>query len=141
MIFKKIFIYDTNSFKEQFIRYGLVAIAAFIVDFGLLFLFTNYLHIFYLLSATFSFLISAVVNYLLSIRWVFSRRSDLPIIMEIAFFAVVTLIGLFFNDILLWFITEKLRVFYLFSKIIAGIIVFFWSFFSRRRLFTNHFEQ
>jgi putative flippase GtrA len=140
MILKKIFLYDVNSLKEQFIRYGLVAIAAFVVDFGLLFLLTKYLHIFYLLSATFSFLISSAVNYLLSVKWVFFQRSNLSTTMEMMIFVVITLIGLCLNDVLLWFITEKLGIFYLFSKIIAGIIVFFWSFFSRRRLFTNHFK-
>lgn len=123
--------------KKQFAYYAFVAIIAFVVDFGLLFLLTRYLHIFYIFSATCSFLISATLNYLLSIKWVFRQRSKLPVFLEIIFFAIVTLIGLFFNDVIMWLVTEKLGVFYLLSKIIAGIIVFFWSFFSRRYIFTN----
>jgi len=126
-----------DFFGRQFFCYLFVAIIAFFIDFGLLFLLTRYLHIFYILSATFSFLISASVNYLLSTKWVFCQRSKLPLFLEIVFFALVTLIALFFNDMILWLVTEKLGVFYLLSKIIAGIIVFFWSFFSRRYLFTR----
>ena len=130
-------IYNVNFLKSQFVRYGFVAILAFTVDFGLLFLLTNYLHIFYIFSASCSFLVSSVVNYLLSTRWVFCQRSRLPVFLEIVFFIIITLVGLFFNDVILWFVTEKLGVFYLLSKIVAGVIVFFWSFFSRRNLFTN----
>jgi putative flippase GtrA len=120
----------------QFIRYALVAIAAFAVDFYLLFFFTQYLHIFYMLSATFSFLLSSIVSYKLSTKWVFGGRSKFPIIAELTIFTIITLISLGLNDLLLWFITEKLRVFYLLSKIIVSLLVFFWSFFSRRYLFT-----
>ena len=134
--FRAIFC-NIDFLKSQFVRYGFVAIIAFFVDFGLLFFLTNYLHVFYLFSASCSFLISSIVNYSLSTRWVFCQRSKLPIFLEIIFFAIITLVGLFFNDLILWFVTEKLGVFYLLSKIVAGIIVFFWSFFSRRYLFIN----
>jgi len=127
-----------NFLNVQFVRYALVAITAFWVDFSLLFLLTNYLRIFYLFSASFSFLISSAVNYLLSSRWVFYRRNGLSMPVEIVCFVIVTLIGLGFNDLILWLVTEKLGVFYLLSKIIAGITVFFWSFFSRRYIFMKH---
>lgn len=134
-MFKKIFIYNTDSLKVQFIRYGFVATVAFIIDFGLLFLFTQYLHIFYLFSATFSFLISLIANYLLSVKWIFPQRSVYSRTIEIILFVVIAMVGLGINDIVLWFITEKLQIFYLLSKIIASVGVFFWNFFARRYLF------
>ena len=123
--------------KSQFICYGITALIAFVIDFTLLYLLTTYLHLFYLLSATLSFLISAMANYLLSTHFVFCTRSSCKIHIEIGLFLLVTLIGLILNDLILWFITEKIGVFYLCSKIIAGLLVFFWSFFSRRYLFTK----
>ena len=130
--------HSITCFQKQFIRYAVVAIAAFVVDFGLLFLLTRYFHIFYLFSATFSFLISSIVSYQLSTSWVFLKRSNLPIMVEIIIFFIITLIALGLNDLILWFVTEKLGLFYLLSKIIASMLVFFWSFFSRRYLFTKH---
>ncbi len=121
-------ISNVSFFKKQFIYYAFVAIIVFVVDFSLLILLTRYLHIFYIFSATFSFLISSALNYLLSTRWVFRQRSKMPIFLEIIFFAVVTLVSLFFNDLIMWLMTEKLGIFYLFSKITAGIIVFFLEF-------------
>ncbi len=123
--------------KTQFVCYIFTALIAFVIDFSLLYLLTTYLHIFYLLSATLSFLISAMANYLFSIKFVFCKRSSCKISTEICLFLLVTLIGLILNDLILWLITEKIGVFYLCSKIIAGLIVFFWSFFSRRYLFTK----
>src|ERR1035437_2213565 len=91
-----LYIRNFNFLKGQFIRYSLVAITAFVVDFGLLFLFTTYLHIFYIFSATFSFLISSIVNYLLSVKWVFLQRSNLSITMEIKIFYHFILMYLYF---------------------------------------------
>lgn len=117
----------------QFVRYGFVAIAAFVVDFGLLFVFTRYMHIFYLLSATLSFSISLVLNYALSILWVFSKSTYRRHV-EILLFIVIGIVGLGLNILIIWACTRFLGLFYLLSKLIAVAIVFFWSFVARRFL-------
>jgi putative flippase GtrA len=73
---KNLLLGKSDKFVVQFVRYGFVAGAAFVVDFGLLYVFTEYVHIFYLVSATASFLISLVLNYVLSVLWVFSADSQ-----------------------------------------------------------------
>lgn len=132
---KKVFVKDSNSVIIQFFRYGIVAIIAFIIDFGFLFFFTQYWHIHYLISATLSFLISLFFNYILSTKWAFSRRSNYSYTTEMVLFLGIALVGLVLNDAIIWFLTEKLEVFYLLSKIVATVIVFFWSFIARRVLF------
>ena len=134
MIMKDLLIGKTDRFLIQFIRYGFVAVVAFVIDFGLLYVFTQYLHIFYLLSATLSFFISLFFNYLLSVAWVFpsdpkKRRT------QIIAFIIIGLVGLVLNLIIIWMLSEFFAVYYLVSKIVAIIIVFFWSFLARRYLF------
>lgn len=128
---KKLFIHQSDHIAIQFIRYGIVAVIAFIIDFGLLYVFTTYCHIFYLLSSILSFLISLVVNYFLSVAWVFSnsvyRRS-----VEVAAFVFIGVVGLGLNTLIIWFCTSRLGIYYLVSKLIAVAIVFFWSFAARR---------
>lgn len=133
---KKLGARHSQHVAIQFVQYGFVAVAAFVVDFGLLFVFTHYLHIYYLLSATMSFLLSLVLNYFLSIIWVFSR-SSYSRTMEIVAFTIIGLIGLAMNIGVIWFCTAVFGIYYLGSKLIAVCVVFFWSFIARRYLIFN----
>jgi putative flippase GtrA len=132
-MFKKLLVAESSHIGIQFLRYGFVAVAAQVVDFGLLFVFTRYLHIFYLLSATLSFSISLVLNYALCSFWVFSKQSSRRA-REIFVFSVVAGVGLVLNLLIIWFCTSVLGIFYLKSKLIAIVFVFFWSFIARRYL-------
>ncbi len=127
-------ISKSDKMLIQLVRYGFVAVVAFIIDFGLLYVFTQYLGVFYLVSATLSFFISLIANYLLSVAWVFpsdpaQRRK------QIIFFILIGLSGLLLNLFIIWVLSDLFGVFYLLSKIVAIVIVFFWSFAARRYLF------
>lgn len=119
----------------QLIRYGLVAIVAFTVDFGLLYVFTEHLNWFYLLSTTSAFAISVIVNYYLSTLWVFAKRHTQQRAVEIALFIAICTVALGLNDLFMWLFTSVIGLFYLTSKLITVGIVFFWSFGARRILF------
>lgn len=131
---KEIFTTKSDKMIVQLVRYGFVAGVAFVIDFGLLYVFTQYLGIFYLLSATLSFFISLVANYFLSILWVFpndpSQRKK-----QIILFIIIGFSGLLLNLLIIWILSDLLGVFYLISKLIAIVIVFFWSFAARRYMF------
>ncbi len=62
--FKKIFYGASDNLLIQFVRYFFVGGFAFIVDFGLLYILTEYAGLHYLLSATLSFIAGLVVNYI-----------------------------------------------------------------------------
>ncbi len=122
----------SDHIAVQLLRYSFVAIVAFVIDFGLLYLFTQYFLIYYLLSATLSFLISLLFNYLLSKYWAFVGNEGRSRMIEISGFLLIGLVGLILNDIIIFASTQILGVYYLYSKLIAIVIVFFWSFLSRR---------
>ena len=131
----KLFFDPSNHIFIQFVRYGLVVCVAFPIDFGLLYIFTSKLGMYYLLSATLSFAISMVVNFTLSIAWVFSSRTKKALWKEFSAFCVIGFVGLALTDLIVWLCTDRLDFHYLFSKLVAVSIVFFWSFFARRYLF------
>ncbi|MDR2623035.1 MAG: GtrA family protein [Methanobrevibacter sp.] len=116
----------------QFFRYIFVGGFAFLVDFGFLYLLTEYLGLFYIISATISFTIGLVVNYILSLTWVFNKRKLNNRVHEFAIFALVGVIGLGLNDIIIYCFTAILSVYYLFSKIISQVAVLLWNFLVRR---------
>lgn len=131
-IIDKLLKNQTDRTHIQFFRYIFVGGAAFIVDFGSLFVLTHYFGVYYLVSATISFVLGLIANYALSINWVFNKRTLGSVWSEFIVFAVIGLIGLGLNDLFIWFFTEYINLYYLVSKIIAAALILFWNFFARK---------
>jgi putative flippase GtrA len=136
-LWRALFVEPASHGAVQFVRYGLVAVVAFAVDFGLLFVFTEYFHMFYVLSATLSFAISVVANYFLSVSWAFGQRVQRQRTVEIGLFIAICVVALGLNDVFIWLFTSVFGIYYLFSKLITVAIVFFWSFGARRLVFQS----
>lgn len=127
-----LFKQKTDNVFLQFFRYQFVGGVAFLVDFFFLYFFTSWCGIYYLLSGILSFIISVIVNYVLSVIWVFNPDKRVNRIVEFNSFLLISVIGLGFTELLLFVFTEYLSLYYLYSKIISAIIVLFWNFTARR---------
>lgn len=125
---------STGSLPCQFARYLVVGGLAFVVDFGSLYLLTEFVGLHYLVSAAVAFLLGLATNYLLSRIWVFDRRTIKNSAMEFAVFAVIGAVGLGFNEGIIWFVREKIHLHYLVAKTISAGIVLMWNFGARRSL-------
>jgi putative flippase GtrA len=123
---------NTDKTEIQFFRYIFVGGVAFIVDFTSLYVLTDFFGIYYLYSAAAAFILGLVVNYFISISWVFNKRKLNSKTIEFSVFAMIGIIGLGLNEIFIWFFTDELNLFYLVSKILAAIIILFWNFFARK---------
>ncbi len=128
----KLLKHQTDQTSIQFFRYIFVGGIAFIVDFGLLFVFTEFFGIYYLISAAMAFILGLVANYLLSVSWVFNRRTLDNRTFEFGIFAVIGIVGLGLNEVFIWFFTAELSFYYLLSKILAAVLILFWNFFARK---------
>lgn len=123
---------QSQSTLFQLLRYGLVGGVAFVVDYGLLYVLTEFCSIDYLWSACFSFIAGLVVNYLLSNLIVFnSHRVDNRIV-EFLIFAAIGGIGLALNEGIMYICTQGVGFHYMLSKIVSTVVVFFWNFFARK---------
>jgi len=133
----KLFIEKTDNTLIQLFRYTFVGGIAFVVDFSSLYLLTEFAGLHYLHSAAIAFILGLVVNYILSILWVFNSRTVNKKIVEIIIFAVIGIIGLGLNEVMIWFFTEQLTIYYLYSKLISTVIVYFWNFLARKYILYN----
>lgn len=124
----------TSSFSAQFFRYFVGGGVAFVVDFALLYLLTEFGHIHYLFSASIAFMAGIAVNYALSVSWVFNHRSVDNRMHEFAIFAAIGILGLAFNAALMWFFTELVRFHYMESKMVAAALIFLFNFSTRKAL-------
>ena len=128
---------NINIIILQLFRYFFVGGVAFIFDLGLLYLLTEYFNVNYLLSASIGFLFGLIVNYILSIKWVFNERAFENKSLEFFIFTLIGLIGLGINQFLIWLLTDVFLLYFMVSKIITASIVYFWNFFARKFLLFN----
>ncbi|WP_407454494.1 GtrA family protein [Methanobrevibacter sp.] len=131
----KLFKDPTDDIFLQLFRYIFVGGTAFVVDFFFLYFFSDICGIYYLISAVLSFIISVLVNYVMSTKWVFNQDNIDNKVLEFNLFILISTIGLVFTEILLYFFTDIVGLYYLISKIISAIIVLFWNFLARRVMF------
>lgn len=124
----------------QFAKFGLVGGIAFLIDYGIMVLLTEVFGVNYLISATISFTVSVIFNYLASMRYVFTHKEGLSRRREFVIFIVLSVIGLGLNDLCMWLFTGVLGISYLISKIIATAIVMVYNFITRK-LFLDAGDQ
>jgi len=138
MLLRNLFVGETNNWLIQLFRYCFVGGFAFIVDYGLLYILTEYAGFHYLISATISFIAGLIVNYLLSTWWIFRNSKLKNKAAEFTVFALIGVIGLLLNNLLLYVFTDLLHVHYMISKLIVAALVMIWNFFGRKLiLFKN----
>lgn len=116
---------------KQIIRFSIVGICAFIIDYTLLYILTEYLNIYYFYSSIISFLVSLTFNYVVSIKWVFKVNKKTSI-KDFLVFIILSIIGLFINQIIMYIMVEKVNVYYMISKLCSTIIVMLWNFVTRK---------
>ncbi len=132
LLLKKIFYKKSNNLFLQSVQYAFGGGVAFIVDFSFLYLFTNFFHVYYLLSAAFAYMIGSAIHYIFSVLVVFPSRSFENRTIEFTIFALIGIIGLGMNEALMWFFTGRIGFHYLYSKLIATGFIFFWNFSTRK---------
>lgn len=120
----------SKLFKQLF-RFGIVGFTAFLIDAGLLYVLTEYLHIYYLISSVISFIVSLIYNYILSIFWVFDVKKK-QTYKEVLLFTILSVIGLGVNQLVMYIGVDLLNIYYMLCKIISTIIVMVYNFVTRK---------
>lgn len=129
---KELLFCPTKNGSIQFFRYAFVGGIATIVDWGVQFFITN-AGVHYLLVAIFAFCAGLICNFLLSKLFVFqAEKTKMNLSFEFVSYAVIGIIGLGLTMAIMYFITEKLAVNFMISKMIATVIVLVWNFLARK---------
>lgn len=130
---------------NQILKFGVVGGFCFLIDFGLTTGLANYAGVHYLISKFLGFVVSAVVNYILSIKFVFTKKKEMDKKKEFIVFLILSAFGLLLNEVIMYIcidgvyanvgdlramISEKLMV--SISSIIATGVVMVYNFISRK---------
>lgn len=132
--FKKLHFDRSDNIAVQFYRYLFVGGFAFVVDFAILFSFTEFFNIHYVISAAIAFIVGSVVNFRLSVKWIFHVRKIKNKTVEFWFFTGIGFCGLVMNTLIIYGVTHFLGVHYLLSKIISAGTIFSLNFYARKTL-------
>lgn len=122
----------------QFMKFGIVGVIAFLIDYGLMVALTEFFGVPYLISNTISFAVSVVFNYVASMRYVFERRDDMSRRREFIIFVVLSIIGLILNDLFMWLFVSVGFIDYRIAKIIVTVLVAIWNFVTRKIFLEKH---
>lgn len=120
-----------DKLVKQIIKFGIVGASAFLIDYSILYILTEFFEIYYLYSSVISFSVSVIFNYILSIKWVFDV-SKKQTIKEFSTFIILSIIGLIINQLIMFVMVEKASIWYMFSKIVSTIIVMVYNFITRK---------
>lgn len=118
--------------RTEFLRYAVVGAVATVFDYGTVVLLVSGLSWNYLWANALGYAVGTVVNYFLSVRWVFARRSVGSPWAEFFLFTTAGLGGLGISQLVLWTGVEQLGLHYTVAKAFAVGGHFFWNFASRK---------
>ena len=143
---KKSFIKIVNIYRHVNCRYPLILkLARYImsggtgaaVDLGLLYLFTDILMVWYLMSSILAFLISYAVSFMMQKYWTFGDMSRDRIEMQVVAYLSVALINLCLNTLLMYAFVDLMHLHYMVSQFMTSILIAIESFLIYRLIFRD----
>ncbi len=124
----------SSSGMIQMIRSLVVSVIALSADFSFMVVLKEGLHVHYLLASAAGFTLGVVVNYLISVGWVFADRKLTSKHAEFTIFVGICLAGLLLNLGIIASLVEFVGLDYRISKAVSTVVVFFWNFIARKRI-------
>ncbi len=98
---------------------------------GLLYAFTEWVHLWYIVSATLAFSASIAVSFILQKYWTFTDRAPLSARQLVPFFILnISNVGL--NSLCLYLVVEYLHVWYMAAEVGVAAVIAVWSFIVMR---------
>ena len=108
------------------------------VDYALLMFLEEVLKADLFFSTTVSFIASVIVNYVLSMKYVFDHREGMSRKREFTIFAILSAVGLGLNDLYMFVGVTMLNIGYQAMKLISTFLVTWYNFFSRKKFLSNN---
>jgi len=129
---------------SEIFRFGIVGGISFIADAGILFLFLRVIFkqptiqpdvMLLFVSTTLGFVFGVVVNYILSVSFVFTSAKQIvkgKNTKSFLIFLILAVIGLFMTNGLMYLFAVRFKMYSIIAKIIATLIVMIWNYIGRK---------
>ena len=124
---------ETENVFIQFFRYIFVGGFAFLADAAVLWFCEMFMN--YMIAAAIAFVVGLTVNYILSVRLVFSGNERIAgKAAEFIIYGIIGAAGLVITEAVMDFFTGICGLYFLLSKIAAAAIVLVWNFAARKKI-------
>lgn len=128
----------TQGNTKQFGKFAIVGLTSLAVDYALLMFLVEACEADLFFSTTVSFIVSVIINYVLSMRYVFDHREGMSRKREFTIFAILSAVGLGLNDLYMFVGVTMLNIGYQAMKLISTFLVTWYNFFSRKKFLSNN---
>jgi putative flippase GtrA len=112
----------------KFLKFCLVGSFGMIIDFGTTWLLKEKVKINKYIANSTGFILAATSNYLLDRCWTFNSENA-QVATEYLSFFLISIAGLGINNLVLYFLTDRMKLNFYLSKLFAIVVVTLWNFF------------
>ena len=124
---------ESHPSHMKIIRYIISGGTAAVVDIGLLYVFTDIMGVWYLLSAVLAFIVAFIVSFSLQKYWTFRDHSMERVGKQGSVYFMVAVANLIVNTLLVYIFTDWFDLYHIFSQILAAGLIAINSFFIYQR--------
>lgn len=118
---------STAAILFKFLKFGLVGFFGLLLDFGVTYLIKEKLNLNKYVANSLGFTVACASNYSLNRAWTF-HSADPAIVWQLSKFLLVSVVGLLLNNLILYFLTDRVNINFYYSKFLAIVLVFCWNF-------------
>ena len=111
----------------KFLKFCIVGSSGMIIDFGTTWLLKEKVKINKYIANSTGFILAATSNYLLNRFWTFHSENT-QVVTEYFSFILISVVGLGINNLVVYLLTEKMKLNFYLSKLFAIGVVTLWNF-------------
>lgn len=119
-------------FPIQVMKFLLVGIFTFAVDYSLMVIFVEVLDVNYLYSTAFGFIAGSILNYYLSVKYVFVNGKYKNMKTEMFVFMIFTFLGLALNHLIMYTGCSLMENDYRLIKVLSLVMVTIFNFITKK---------
>ncbi|MDD4050160.1 MAG: GtrA family protein [Candidatus ainarchaeum sp.] len=119
-------------------KYTFFSVIATIADIVSLYIFTEFIGIFYLLSVKLSYLVGMFIAFFGNKKYTFKENKIKTSTHKFIDFLIISVIDLCMHVIFIKILTEYLGLWYIFSKIITVAFIFFIKYYMHKKIAFNN---
>lgn len=120
----------SRQLSRQLCNFGIVGVVAFLIDYDIMNILYTKLGCTLLIANTCGFIISTIINYILSKKHVFDMKTSNAFIK----FTILSVLGLLINNITMILCIDCMTFGTLVSKVLATGVCMIWNFITKKAL-------
>jgi len=106
---------------KQFVKFSIVGVSNTLINLLVLFILTDFFHVYYIISAVFAFIVAVTNSFILNTIWTFKEKIKHKAKEKYVKFFIISVLALLANLLILYAFVEYFNMHYLIAQII-GII-------------------